>query len=331
MSTPAAGPAPPDGNGLRAAIIASRLCAELGRMTNSIASALDRIERAYERGNAWTQKLLVQIRPRVSLFSGSVLVLLTLFLPIGYEACGPRRTGYELMRGKGDWPTLMGIASSAAGRDFYLLVILVASFTLLLVLASAVRPGVVRSKFLTPRLALLAGTISLFLVCDITLLLAALAGDQAGPAAIVPLIASCLSPAIFWSKKGFAAWISVIVITGSLLLIADRLGASIGEPINWIVIAAETVYALLPLGLWYCYGFSSRPEVRARWETIRRGLVALYFLAVLGNLWFLGITVTEGLWGFVACYFGIHLIALGYLRLIENRKLPEAEHTSGKA
>jgi hypothetical protein len=109
------------------------------------------------------------------------------------------------------------------------------------------------------------------------------------------------------------------------------LGASIGEPINWIVIAAETVYALLPLGLWYRFGCSSRPEVRARWEVIRRGLVAFYFFAILGNFWFLGIAVKEGLWGFVPCYFGIHLMALGYLRLKQEPMLPSAERTSDQA
>lgn len=324
-------PRRPDGYGLRTGALESRLCAEFIPMPNATTSARSRIERAYERGSAWTQRLILQIRPRVSLASGSLLVLLTLFLPIGYEACGPPRTGYELMGGKGDWPTLMGIASSRAGRDFYILVILLASFTLLLVLASAVRPGVMRSALLIPRLAFLAGTISLFLVCDITLLLAALSGDQAGPAALLPLAASCLAPGIFWSRKGFAAWISVIVITGSLLLIADRLGASIGEPLNWIVISMETLYALIPLALWYRYGFSSRPGVHARWESIRRGLVALYLPAVLGNLWFLGIVVTEGLWGFVSCYFGTHLMALGYWRLNRERLSSTGEQSSQRA
>jgi len=310
-----------DGYGLHAGNIASRLCAESIPMPNATTSARSRIERVYERGNAWVGHLIALVRPRVSLASGSLLVLLTLLLPIGYEACAPQRTGYELMRGKGDWPTLMGIASSRAGRDFYILVLLVASVTLLLALASAVRPGVMRSTLLIPRLAFLAGAVSLFLVCDITLLLAALSGDQAGPAALLPVAASCLAPGIFWSRKGFAAWISVMVITGSLLSIANGLGASIGGPFNWVALAAETVYALLPLGLWYGYGFSSRPEVRARWEVIRRGLVAIYFFAILGNLWFLGIVVKEGLWGFVPCYFGIHLIALGYMRLEQERMI----------
>jgi hypothetical protein len=158
----------------------------------------------------------------------------------------------------------------------------------------------------------------LFLVCDVTLLLAALAGDQAGPAAVLPLAASCLAPGVFWPRKGYAAWISALVITGCLLLIADRLGVSLGEPVNWIVLAVESVYALLPLGLWYRYGFSPRPELHAQWQVIRRGLVAFYLAAVPGNFWFLGIAVQEGLWGFVPCYFGIHLIAFGYLRLLRE-------------
>ena len=86
------------------------------------------------------------------------------------------------------------------------------------------------------------------------------------------------------------------------------------------MLAAESAYAVLPLGLWYRCAFSSRPEVRAQWEVIRRALVAFYFPAVLGNFWFLGIAVQEGLWGFVPCYFGIHLIALGCLRLVKESR-----------
>jgi hypothetical protein len=299
-------------------------------MANIVATAREGFDRAYELGQAWASKVLEQIRPRASLASGSVLVLLTLFLPIGYEACGPRRSGYELLRGKGDWPTLMGLSSSAAGRDFYLLVLLLALFTLLLVLVSALRPDVLRYQRLIPRLALLTGTLALFLVCDTTLLLAALAGDQAGPAAVLPLAASCLAPGIFWSRKGFAAWISILVILGSLLLIADRLGVPLGEPINWIVLAVEMAYGLLPLGLWYRFGFSSQPEVRAQWESVRRGLVAFYLPAVLGNFWFMGIAVEEGLWGFVPCYFGVNLIALGYTRLVPDGRVTQAERASGK-
>lgn len=82
-----------------------------------------------------------------------------------------------------------------------------------------------------------------------------------------------------------------------------------------MLLTAGAVYALVPLGVWYWYGFSSRPDVRARWEVIQRGLIAFYIPAVLGNFWFLAIAVREGIWGFLPCYFGIHLIAIGYRRL----------------
>ncbi|MFB3921377.1 MAG: hypothetical protein ACE145_06620 [Terriglobia bacterium] len=284
-------------------------------MEDPATPTLNRAERAHEHGLAWVGRFVGQIRPRVSLASGSLFVLLTLFLPIGFEACGPARRGHELMNGKGDWPTLMGLASSVAGRDFYALVLLVAFFTLIMVTASAVRPDLIHNSALIPRMTLLTGAISLFLVCDVTLLLAALSGDKAGPAALLPVVLSCLAPGIFWPRKGFAAWISVLVISGTSLLIVDRLGLQIAEPINWIVITLETIYALIPLGLWFRYGLSSRPEVRARWKTVQRGLVALYFFAVLGNIWFLGIAISEDLWGFVPCYLGIHLMSLGYWRL----------------
>jgi len=316
--------------GLHAAFIADRLCAELTHMPNAITTARYRIERAWERGHAWSHKLVAQIRPGVSLLSGSVFVLLTLFLPIGYEACGPPRTGYEMVAGKGDWPTFLGVSSSAVGRDFYMVVLLLASCTLLLILVSGLRPGALRNKALVSRLALLAGTVSLFLVCDVTLLLAAISEDQPGLAALIPLVASCLCPGVFWPRKGFIAWVSVIASTVSLLFILDALGLLDGR-INWVLLATEAVYAVVPLGLWYTYGFSSRPEGRARWEIIRRGLVAFYVPAVLGNFWFLGIAVKKGLWGFVPCYFGIHLIALGYLRLKQEPMLPSAERTSDQA
>ena len=60
-----------------------------------------------ERGEAEGRAFLTRIRPRVSLAGGGILVLLTLFLPVGYEACGPKRRGYELVQGKGEWPTYL--------------------------------------------------------------------------------------------------------------------------------------------------------------------------------------------------------------------------------
>ena len=297
-------------------------------MPNAFTTVRLRIEHAYERGNAWVKKLLAQVRPRVSLLSGSVLVLLTLFLPIGYEACGPPRTGYQLIRGKGDWPTLLGISSSTAGRGFYLAVLLLASFALLLVLVSAVRSGVVLSDRLAGRLAVLAGTVSLFLISDITLFLPLAAEGRSGSVALIALVVSCLTPGLFWPRKGFIAWVSAIASAVSLLFILDALGMS-GGRINWMVFGTEAVYSLVPLGLWYRYGFPSRPEMRVRWEMIRRGLVALYFPATLGNFWFFRIAVKEGVWGFIPCYFGVHLMALGYLRLLKEIPSSRRNPTEG--
>lgn len=55
-----------------------------------------------ERGERLTSSLTSRIRPRVSLASGSILVILTLFLPIGYNACGGPNKGYELIQGNGE-------------------------------------------------------------------------------------------------------------------------------------------------------------------------------------------------------------------------------------
>lgn len=65
--------------------------------------------RAIDTGQGIAHHLLTPLRPRVSLASGSVLVLVTLFLPIGYDSCGPKTKGYELLRGNGAWPSFIGI------------------------------------------------------------------------------------------------------------------------------------------------------------------------------------------------------------------------------
>lgn len=259
--------------------------------------------------------LALRLRPRISLASGGVLVLLTLFLPIGYEACGPPHPGYELAGGQGEWPTFLGILSSAAGRDFYLLALSLGVFAIFFVFLSFLRPNLRRKRSLIHRLFALTGTVSLFLIADTYLLLAALAADWHSAAAFALLLVPCLSPGLVWPKKGFLAWVSVLAISMSLLFIAAALDIA---PDNWILLCFEAVYTLVPLGLWYGFGFSLRADARSQWESVRRGLVAFYFPAVLGNLWFLRIAVAEHVWGFVPCYFGIHLMALGYLRLAQE-------------
>jgi hypothetical protein len=279
-----------------------------------------------ERGERLASSLTSRIRPHVSLASGSILVLLTLFLPIGYNACGGANKGYELIQGKGEWPSFLGVfVSSTAGRDFYLLVLLLAGLTAIFVFLSGLNPRLSRRRTLPRRLFLLAGTMSLFLISD--LFSALIAYDQPYSSLAVALgLVSMLSPGLFWPKKMFWGWLSAVAISISLAFIAqalnwpDRGVTKIGIEVLFLV-----AYFVVPLGLWWRSNISARGVVRAHWNPIRTGLVAFYSPAVVANLFYFNVARKEGVWGMVPCYFGIHLIALGYMRLAKEGEEWRAE------
>jgi hypothetical protein len=282
-----------------------------------------------EGGERGVGALLSRIRPRVSLASGSILVLLTLFLPIGYEACGPERRGYELVQGSGEWPTFLGVlVSSQAGQDFYILVLALAAFTAILVLLSFVKPDLCRKPPLTHRLFTLTGTASLFLMSDVILILP-FAEERYGWAAFGLGLISCLSPGLFWPRKIVGGWLSSLAIPISLFFIADSMRWWDGDGKTGLTYTFVGLYALVPLGVWW-FGGSSRERNPSQWIRIRRGLSSFYLPAVVGNIWFFVVAWREGLWGFVPCYCGIHLMAIGYMRLAkEGELLPAGGYTQG--
>jgi hypothetical protein len=116
-------------------------------MRKGLVSIRDWVAAGWEGGRRVRSPLL-RLRARVSLASGSVLTLLTLFLPIAYEACGPPRKGYEFIRGKGIWPGLLTFVFPGWEQGFYVLALALAVFTLLLVLASFHRPAFLRKHAL---------------------------------------------------------------------------------------------------------------------------------------------------------------------------------------
>lgn len=111
--------------------------------------------------------LPVPRHPKIPLLSGSVLVLLTLFLPIAYSQCGSVRwTGGDYLLGFGTWPGSLGALSNAPGRVPYFLTLVLAAVTLLFVLAAQVRPSLVHQPNLTPKLFVASGTLALFAMGD---------------------------------------------------------------------------------------------------------------------------------------------------------------------
>ena len=183
-----------------------------------------------ERGEHAASALLSGIRPRVSLASGSALVLLTLLLPIGYESCGPERPGYQLLQGEGEWPTFLGIlVSETAGRDFYILLLAIAALTALFTVCSFFRPGLCRASTLTLRAFVLSGTTSLVLMSDASLILL-LAEDRYTSGAVALGLVSCAAPGLFWPRCIIWGWLSGMAITLSLSAIADTLQWASPDP-----------------------------------------------------------------------------------------------------
>ncbi len=274
--------------------------------------------RALDWGEVRSHRLLSHLRPRVSLASGSILVLLTLFLPIGYEACGPAHMGHSLVRGEGDWPSYLGLVSSTGGQIFYIVCLAVASLTVFFVVLSTLKPSVARYKLLTVGLSRLAGTVSLFLILDLYFLLVGLAEGWANAVVYSLVAVSCLSPGLYWPRRVFLAWLSFLAIATSLLFILDASGMVSASLFEWVLLSFEVAVAAVLLGIWHGFRYSRVAERRAQWQTMRSGLVAFYVPAVVGSAWLLFLAVEERVWGLIPCYFGIHLMAIGYLLLTKE-------------
>ena len=284
--------------------------------------------RIVETGAGLARRTLSPLRPRVSLASGSVLVLLTLFLPIGYESCGPEAKGYELLQGRGDWPTFLGVfLSDYFGPAFYGSVLLLAAWTFVRTLISLLKPDLLRNRSLTRGLFVASGVLSLFLISDVMLLLP-MASDEYGAVGGALIAVSCLMPGKFWPRRIFWRWFGALAISASILAGSAALNLLQGDTPLWLLLGIAAIYALVPLALWWIR-LSGRRKTESAWNDIRRGLIAFYFPAVLGNLWFFFTAWREGIWGFVPCCLGVHLMALGYMRLAKEAEQSSTESVPG--
>ena len=164
---------------------------------------------------------------------------------------------------------------------------------------------------------------SLFLISDVLLILP-FADDRYGSAAFALGVISCLSPGLFWPKRIFLGWVCVLAIAIAVFFIVDSLVADASEAKAALAYAFTAIYAFVPLALWWRYGILPRRLDADRWIMIRRGLIGFYLPALVGNLWFFVIAWREGVWGFVPCWLGIHLMALGYMRLSRGASLEGA-------
>jgi len=306
--------------------------------------------RAWENAQDGAGILVSQLRPRISLAAGSALLLLTLFLPIAYEACGPQRKGHEFLRGQGIWPGLLTILFPWGERAFYLLALGLATFTLLLILISLHRPEFLRKRALITLLFAAVGALSLFVITDFFWLFLAFwlesplqrlgIRDDTTVALIAALtllvLVSCMRSGFLRAQRWVVGLFAVACIL-SLTVIADFF-LSLFTPYSFLraatsaamVIAPVLLYWLVPLILWLRFGLFGRSELQAQWPGIRRRVVQMYTPVVILDCLFFTDLVRMGIWGFVPFFFGVHLVSVGYMQLArEAQASPARTHLSG--
>jgi hypothetical protein len=281
----------------------------------------------------------IHIRARVSLLTGSVLVLLTLFVPVAFDACGPNQTGLGFLRGAGVWPGMASLLQASLERGVYALGVALAAFTLILLLASLRRPA----RLHVPRLrwpGMISGVLSLFALADFFWFNASDLVDQFlvtrfgldRPEALLPVVDALTACVIllglrsrFLRHQRWIVWLSSAALAACVLGMAAGLFAEYHRP----VLSTETVLALsispgilywvVPAGLWYRFGCASSAERHAQWHTVRPWIVLLYLPLVL---FVAAIPVWGGdlrpLWGLIPYLGGLCLIFLGYLSLTHH-------------
>ncbi len=278
-------------------------------------------------------------KPRVPLLSGSVLVLLTLFLPVAYSQCGSVRwTGSNYLLGFGTWPGSLGALSYAAGRVPYFITLLLAALTLLLVLAAMIRPSFLRKSDITARLFIASGTLSLFMIGDFFWFrLGSRIGSlfdsgltQSGQNLFMMMLAdfmlvglaTCLSSR-FLRRQRWIAWLLGIAGGISLFMMVNYFlawcGASPLISSGWalfLTISPSILYFVVPLGLWCQFGLARQVGLQEQWLGIRRRIALLYLPAVAFDLFVLVLEAKPGrLWGLLPYFAGLGLIFWGYAAL----------------
>ncbi len=306
-------------------------------------------ERAWAGGRGWALTLVSQIRPRLSLAAGSVLVLLTLFLPIAYEACGPPRKGHEFIRGKGIWPGLLTFVLPGWERGFYILALALAACTLLLLLASIRRPALLRKHALITWLFALAGAFSFFVIVDFFWIFAAdwleaplqrLEVREDMSVAVVAaltllVLTACLRSRFLRGQRWVVALfaitsaLSLLILANFFLLLFTPRRLLRSEWSLWMMMAPAILYWLVPLVLWLRFSLVGGTERQAQWPGIRSRLIAMYLPVAAIDCLFFADVVKMGIWGFLPFFLGLLLMSLGYMQLAREAEGSSATGPSG--
>jgi serine/threonine protein kinase len=281
-----------------------------------------------------TRALVRSVRPRTSLLTGGLLILLTLFLPIAYQSCGPSQTGLVFLQGgPGSLPIFMP-ADTWGTRGMYVFTLVFAALSILLVLLSLAAPGVLQGRRWLKFLFGMAGEMSLFLLsaavttaCFVGWILLGKSGAPlmvAIPGLGVVMLGLALRSRILRGSK-LVMLLMVLGCVDCVILLADHVVSLSttaeflpkGVP-AWMEISLAFLYWFIPAYLWFRYRLIGNPARQGQWPALRGGIVKLYLpcvLAVPGILW---LSASMKVWGFIPYTAGVHLITLGYMQLVQD-------------
>ncbi len=290
----------------------------------------------WEKIGAAERYLYARTKPRAALGSGSVLVLATLFLPLVYNSCKGNKTGQTFLRAAdqgSDWLGLMNFISPWIERCFYALALGLAVFALASAIASLARPAVLKNRGLTLWLHAISGILLLYMLTDFFWVFTVLWVDKLpgelepvlGPVSLIAgmaAVAGCLRSQFIARQRVMVAIFSIAA--GALFLVATNmffegvLDSPLFSSYTWMIalVAIPTMLLwLVPVLLWLRFGFSLREEKRAQWPGVRTRIVQIYVPVVLFDCLFMYSVVDLKVYGFIPFFIGLHLIALGYMKL----------------
>jgi serine/threonine protein kinase len=278
------------------------------------------------------------VRPRFSLLSGGILVLLTLGLPFAYQGCGGAKTGLQFISGESGSIAILNLGGEWADRVFYALTLLLAASAVFLVLLGMAAPR----KRPTLTLLCISGAISFILLSSAVLspfqfmgyILITLipSGYLEGVLNLFPVVLPCFGLLIFTlaarsrvvRSQKFAMALLVAGFVGCFLLLADgaySLESPGGFMPSWgshgLGLMVTNLFWILPAYIWARLGVFGSPGTAGEWLAVRRSILKFYMPCIVGVplvLWM----YHEHEWGLIPYTFGIHLISLGYLQLAKT-------------
>lgn len=291
------------------------------RLRNVLLQLRQRVFSAWGACRQWTRLPLFRIRPRVSLLTGSVLVLLTLYLPTSADSCNHHHLGVKLASGAEGTIWLGRLLNFlGGGRAFYLLCLALAALTLLLLLASVLGSNLTQSRGLSACFLVTSGSVALLSTTDL-FALAAFNQIWLGPVNVpfdvllYLLPVACLR-AEFWTRKGAVRWVLILVAIAWGGFFADaaitrfyphwnsRLDSVIGY-------LAGFTFSLLPLGLWLRYPYL-RGKPDPGWRGVSGRLAVFYAVVLACDI---RLVTYEKLWGLVVFFLGAYLLFYGHWQL----------------